>query len=437
MEEDNSHDNAVPSPTEFGEPSIKDASTVSAVAEEFRLTFEIIEDGTKRRCRKLVNNRGYSYNVKRRRTTGTTDWQCTVRPKGNQCRATVVQKGNEFIVGKNVHNHAAQPGTDIATKISASVKAKAATDMYKPASAIITEVLLENVGAAPCPSLPTTSNLVRATNRLRQKNRPKDPKDLNFELNYEHKPDDFLVEDVKVRDRRHLVFASEQQLKLLRKAKTWYADSTFKLVREPFKQLFSINAFVKSEDNIKQVPLVFVLMSGKKKSDYKAVLKKLKEVLETDGATTRLQQLVIDYEMAMWKAFPKVFKEVKIIGCLFHWTQALWRKIQELGLQVSYSKEKNIFAYVRKLMALPFLPADKIQLEFNELKSKANSSELEKFVDYIENTWIQSTVWPPSAWSIYTPNPHKQRHRGLASCTQSSGWRSMLFAFLPTDWSTV
>ena len=48
--------------------------------DSFRLEFEIVKDSTKRDRPKLIDNRGYTYNVQRRRGENT-DWQCTVRPK--------------------------------------------------------------------------------------------------------------------------------------------------------------------------------------------------------------------------------------------------------------------------------------------------------------------------------------------------------------------
>mgnify|MGYP001554965756 CR=1 FL=1 len=81
-------------------------------------------------------------------------------------------------------------------------------------------------------------------------------------------PDGFLRADVHVDQMRHLVFATQQQLALIREAKTIFMDGTFFMVREPFKQMFSLHAFMRTDDSVKQVPLAFALMSRRRTRDY-------------------------------------------------------------------------------------------------------------------------------------------------------------------------
>ena len=125
---------------------------------------------------------------------------------------------------------------------------------------------------AGCPALSKPEHMAQAANRLRQRLRPEDPKDLDFEIMEDCIPQGFFKADVYVKERRHLIFATDEQLTILAKAKSWYLDGTFKLVHKPFQQLVTINAFVRSGDHGKQVPLVFVLMSGKSTKDYKKVI---------------------------------------------------------------------------------------------------------------------------------------------------------------------
>jgi hypothetical protein len=78
-----------------------------------------------------------------------------------------------------------------------------------------------------------------------------------------HTSPGFYRGDGIVKDHRHLIFASDEQLKYLSTAKT-----LFKIVSKPFVQLLSIHFFAKHEDNMKQLTGVFVLMSRKRKKDY-------------------------------------------------------------------------------------------------------------------------------------------------------------------------
>ena len=65
---------------------------------------------------------------------------------------------------------------------------------------------------------------------------------------------------------------TDHQLQLLADAKTWYMDATFRVVNKPWLQLFSIHSFIRSGREMKQVPLVFCFMSGKRKKDYYEVI---------------------------------------------------------------------------------------------------------------------------------------------------------------------
>ena len=191
----------------------------------------------------------------------------------------------------------------LVTKITYKVKARAVADVFKPASAMVEDVLLEDLNDVPCSSLPRPENIARAANCRRQRLRPKDPQDLEFELATDHIPSEFLRADLRFRSQRHLVFATDQQLEFLARAKSWYINATFKLCRRPFSKLMTVNAFVRKDDHAKQVLLLFMLMSGHKKSDYRKVFEELIEIL------------------------PSVPK-VQLHGCVFHWMQALWRKVR-------------------------------------------------------------------------------------------------------------
>ena len=75
--------------------------------------------------------------------------------------------------------------------------------------------------------------------------------------------------------------------------------------------------------------------------------------------------------------------------------------MQELGLQRAYSEDDAVYKYVRKLMALPFLPHRQISRMFLRLEVQAQTEPLKKLVAYIRRQWIESTVFLPKNWSVY------------------------------------
>ncbi|XP_038048179.1 uncharacterized protein LOC119722206 [Patiria miniata] len=206
--------------------------------------------------------------------------------------------------------------------------------------------------------------------------------------------------DIRVGNSRHILYYLEDQLAVLDRANTWYLDSTFKITKRPFQQLFSVHAFVKGDSGQqKQVPLAFFMMSSRTKRDYKKVLKRLKKTLPSSGS--RVEEMVVDFESGMWSAIRLVFPEVHVRGCLFHWNQAVWRHCQQFGLVIPFNTDVSFRQYIKKLMALPFLPHEHIPRAFYKLQERTNSPPLIQLCEYIESTWIISTKWAPSSWTVF------------------------------------
>ncbi|XP_071160689.1 uncharacterized protein [Mytilus edulis] len=231
-------------------------------------TYSVVDGASQRGKRKLVDVDGYTYTVKKQKGDSTT-WWCSVRNKTTSCSATVLQKGDNFTAGRKSHCHTANPGTVTAVKITAQAKSQARQDVFRSAGAIVeTAILQHSDPSQPAGSRVKQSNLVRVVQRTKQKLRPDEPHDLEFELDLDFIPPGFLQRDIHVDSKRHLLFATTAQLTVLEKAQRWFIDGTFKIVAAPFYQLLSIHAFITANNCTKSVPLAFIVMSRRCKIDY-------------------------------------------------------------------------------------------------------------------------------------------------------------------------
>lgn len=245
-----------------------------------------------------------------------------------------------------------------------------------------------------------------------------EPRDLQFDINEDRIPTDFLVKDARFNNQRHIIFATSLQLLGLANAREWYVDGTPKLVCSPFVQLWSIHAWVQSDDeHMAQVPLVQVLMSRQKTNDYVKVLEEIKQALPKKPV---IETFVSDYEATWWLAFNKVFPNVRGQGCYFQWTKAVWWQIQKVRLQTIYKKDDRTHRFLRLVMSLPYLSPEDIVPEFERLEKMAThkSIAVQDVIKYVRKDWIENPLWTPSALSVFgrserTNNAVKGWHREM------------------------
>lgn len=365
---------------------------------------------------KLFDNIGFSYNIKKK-TEKYVIWKCSVRNTTKVCPAKVRQEGDYFSRNEKEHVHQPKFGSKDAKVAMLKAKQEGLVNPFKPASLLVRNSVREKVPSpAACEALPRMRNMEKAVNYFRRKKRPKEPTNKDFELDINHIPADFLLEDLHLNGERHILFATKKQLQLLSKAKTWYVDATFKIVKKPFKQLFSIHAFVKRNEEVVQFPLLFCLMSARTTVDYKAILD---VILNRFERPPKISQVILDFERAVWNCFEEVLPDVELRGCSFHFCQAILRQTQSLGLQTQYRQGASVKRYVRKLMGLCFLAEDDIERMFSVIKCKARSGAIAQLTEYFEKTWIKGRgSWKPSQWSVF----------GLAVRTNNNveGWHACM-----------
>ena len=290
------------------------------------------------------------------------------------------------------------PGAGTKAKIASFAKAAAKKDHHTPASLLV-DSAFKKVAPHHNEILPNLQYIERATNRIRAKERPEHPRDLNFILDEYNIPENFVKKDISRDGQRYLILGTDLQFELFSKAKVIFFDATFKSVKKPFKQMASFHTFVESKGKMKQVPLCFIIMSRRQRSDYKAVLEAILNLLPSKPV---VKEVILDFERAMWGAFRRVLPTVNLHGCWFHWAQAVYRKVKGAGLKKQYAKNHSIRSYIRQLMALPHLPGSHIPEAFAKLKSRTTSDKrIKKVLTYIENKWVNSIDNPPSSWSNF------------------------------------
>ena len=113
------------------------------------------------------------------------------------------------------------PGAGLKVKVAAISKAAAKKD-HQTSAARLVELALEDVAPSPHEILPNIQNLTRNVNRVRERDRPIHLKDLDFILDLFNSPENFIKRDLKINGQRHIILATDQQLKLFPRQKFYF-----------------------------------------------------------------------------------------------------------------------------------------------------------------------------------------------------------------------
>ena len=107
-----------------------------------------------------------------------------------------------------------------------------------------------------------------------------------------------------------------------------------------------------------------------------------------------------NFEKAAISASVNEFSDITIRGCFFHFTQCIWRKVQNLDLSTMYkdNAQVEVRKWIRWAAALPLVPLAKVDEAFLYLQENSpQGTSNEEFHDYKVETWMDEVdaVFPP------------------------------------------
>lgn len=141
-------------------------------------------------------------------------------------------------------------------------------------------------------------------------------------------------------------------------------DGTFRCVPRPFSQLLILMVYDSGHDVY--VPVFFILLDSKMEISYRLLFNEVKESI---GQSLNIDKIHVDFEKGLINSIKSQFPKSKIIGrpfkeffftllgCLFHWKQAIRRKLTNLRIP----KEEIVFAMNPGVLdILTIIPEDEI-----------------------------------------------------------------------------
>ena len=188
-------------------------------------------------------------------------------------------------------------------------------------------------------------------------------------------------------------------------AKELFADGTYRTVSNIFATLYTIHTTI---DDV-SYPGFFILLPNEQTPTFKRAFTVIRRYMSSFTGSCVVH---VDCQLAAMNAFIDTFAcDVRI--CLFHQNQAVWRAVSRFGLAGAYNSlnQPKLHIWIRRLLSLPFLPANEIKRDFKQLfESEALhghfcveeqfKEQFLKLVEYYEHFWM--TRVPVESWSQHT-----------------------------------
>ena len=176
-----------------------------------------------------------------------------------------------------------------------------------------------------------------------------------------------------------------------------FVDCTFSCTPPPFKQVMIIMIYEPATELY--LPVFHILLQSKKTTTYRRAF--VNCIWACDYKFNAIS-FSSDFEKAIMESIKLEFDNPTIIGCLFHWKQAIRRKM------LDYNIPKDKISFLMRsdglLEMLTVIPISEIEckgipyIRANCIEGE-DSGKFDRFWIYFCNTWM--ATFPPDDWNIH------------------------------------
>ena len=134
---------------------------------------------------------------------------------------------------------------------------------------------------------------------------------------------------------------------------------------------------------------------------------------------------------------------MNVHGCYFHFSQALWKRVQRVGLAGAYRRNPLVRRFVQKTMALGFLPLNIVRPQWDNLRNSPNTQALvaanaglQRFIHYFTRNWMNPNgVFRPQRWNVHNTRMEYRTNNAIEAYNRAWNWfvaarRPSLWVFL-------
>ncbi|KAI3642974.1 hypothetical protein MP228_002799 [Amoeboaphelidium protococcarum] len=195
-----------------------------------------------------------------------------------------------------------------------------------------------------------------------------------------------------------IIWGLKEQICHLKRNGSVFIDGTFHCVPIPkqFHQLITVMLYDASWDIY--YPVAWILTSGKAEEVYRVSLQHLKMIA---GSQWQPRHVTCDFEKSLINAVKNEFRGAEVIGCLFHFKQALRRKLKELKF---VDADVHFLMQVGMLDLLCLIPEDEVEIYgIPYIQGRCNGvsateQQLADFWKYFVKTWLE--LFSISDWNV-------------------------------------